>query len=126
MRFPPLVILLLIALALTLAPANWAQQKPLAQDQVRGLVRGGLGDETGAKAIEQRGIDFVPTEDFLHSLKAAGANEAFLQALRAAKHPQPAGGAAKKPLNQLQVFTLLAGQAPSRCGLHYPERICVR
>ena len=50
MRFPPLVILLLIALALTLAPANWAQQKPLTQDQVQGLVRDGLGDETGAKA----------------------------------------------------------------------------
>jgi tetratricopeptide (TPR) repeat protein len=111
MRFPPLVILLLIALALTLAPANWAQQKPLAQDQVRGLVRGGLGDETGAKAIEQRGIDFAPAEDFLQSLKAAGASEAFLKALRAAKHPEPAS--AKKPLNQVQVFALLAGGVPS-------------
>ena len=60
MRFPPLVILLLIPLALTLAPANRAQQKPLTQDQVQGLVRDGLGDETGATAIEQRGIDFAP------------------------------------------------------------------
>ena len=60
MRFPSLVVLLLIALALTLAPANWAQQKPLTQDQVQGLVRDGLGDESGAKLIEQRGIDFAP------------------------------------------------------------------
>jgi hypothetical protein len=126
----------MLVIAMILALPAGARQKPVAltfrsarpftQDHVQGMVRSGLGDETGAKAIEQRGIDFVPTEDFLHSLKAAGANEAFLQALRAAKHPQPAGGAAKKPLNQLQVFTLLAGQAPSRCGLHYPERICVR
>jgi hypothetical protein len=42
------------------------------------MVRHGLGDETGAKAIEQRGIDFALTEDFLQTLKAAGANEAFL------------------------------------------------
>ena len=126
MRHRSVVPLLMLVIATILALPAGAQQKPFTQEQVQGMVRDGLGDETGAEAIEQRGIDFVPTEDFLHSLKAAGANEAFLQALRAAKHPQPAGGAAKKPLNQLQVFTLLAGQAPSRCGLHYPERICVR
>jgi tetratricopeptide (TPR) repeat protein len=78
------------------------------------MVRDGLGDETGAKAIEERGIDFVPTEEFLQSLKAAGANEAFLQVLRGARHPQPAGEAAKKALNQVQVSALLAGQVPSR------------
>jgi hypothetical protein len=38
------------------------------------MVRNGLRDETGAKAIEQRGIDFSPTEDFLQSLKAADAS----------------------------------------------------
>jgi tetratricopeptide (TPR) repeat protein len=144
MRFPPLVILLSIALTLTLAPANWAQQKtvaptgtgpdmvgrsaradlkvsattatsipakPFTQDQVQGLVRSGLGDDSGAKLIEQRGTDFAPTEDFLQSLKAAGASEAFLKALRAAKPPEAAS--AKKPLNQVQVFALLVGQVPS-------------
>jgi tetratricopeptide (TPR) repeat protein len=105
------VILLLIALALTLAPANWAQQRPFTQDQVQGLVRDGLGDESGAKLIEQRGIDFAPAEDFMQSLKAAGANEAFLKVLRTAKPPEPAS--AKKPLNQVQVFALLAGGVPS-------------
>jgi hypothetical protein len=60
------------------------------------MVRAGLGDDSGAKLIEQRGIDFAPTEDFLQTLKAAGASEAFLNALRAAKPPEPAS--AKKPL----------------------------
>jgi hypothetical protein len=64
-----------------------AQQKPFSQNQVQALVRDGLGDETGAKALEQRGIDFAPTEDFIRSLKAAGASEAFLAALRAAVAP---------------------------------------
>jgi hypothetical protein len=70
----------------------------------------GLGDESGAKLIEQRGIDFAPAEDFLQSLEAAGAREAFLKALRAAKQPEAAS--AKKPLNQVRVFALLAGQVP--------------
>ncbi len=75
------------------------------------MVRDGFGDESGAKLIEQRGIDFAPSEDFIQTLKAAGASEAFLNALRAAKPPEPAS--AKKPLNQVQVFALLAGQVPS-------------
>jgi len=75
------------------------------------MVRDGFGDESGAKLIEQRGIDFAPAEDFMQSLKAAGASEAFLNALRTAKPPEPAR--AKKPLNQVQVFALLAGGVPS-------------
>jgi hypothetical protein len=93
-------------------PAN-AQQaaKPFTQAQVQAMVRDGLGDETSAKAITERGIDFAAFEDFLQTLEAAGASEAFLTALRAAKPPEPAG--ARKPLNQVQVFALLAGQVPS-------------
>ena len=85
--------------------------KPFTQEQVVSMVRDGFGDESGAKLIEQRGIDFAPSEDFYQTLKAAGASEAFLKALRAAKPPEPAS--AKKPLNQMQVFALLVGQVPS-------------
>jgi len=85
--------------------------KPFTQAQVQGMVRDGFGDESGAKLIEQRGIDFAPSENFIQTLKAAGASEAFLNALRAAKPPKPAS--AKKPLNQVQVFALLVGQVPS-------------
>jgi Flp pilus assembly protein TadD len=121
MRFRKTLMLFLLAMGLVFALPTWAQQKPFTQDQVQGLVRDGLGDEAGAKAIEQRGIDFAPTEDFLQSLKAAGANEAFLKALRTAKPPEPAS--AKKPLNQVQVFALLAGGVPShRVTLLVQER----
>ena len=84
--------------------ATSTSAKPFTQDQVQGLVRAGLGDDSGAKLIEQRGIDFAPAEDFMQSLKAAGANEAFLKAVRTAKPPEPAS--VKKPLNQVQVFAL--------------------
>jgi hypothetical protein len=84
--------------------------KPFTQEQVSNMMRDGFGDESGAKLIEQRGIDFAPAEDFCLTLKAAGASEAFLKALRAAKPPEPSR--AKKPINQVQVFALLAGQVP--------------
>ena len=117
-----LAALLLIAAFFLTFPAN-AQQaaKPFTQEQVQAMVRDGLGDETGAKALAQRGIDFAPTEDFIQSLKTAGASEAFLAALRAAKPPEPAS--AKKPLDQVRVITLLAGQVPShRVAMLVQER----
>ena len=64
--------------------------KPFTQEQVVSMVRDGFGDESGVKLIEQRGIDFDPSEDFYQSLKAAGASEAFLKALRAAQSREPA------------------------------------
>ena len=108
----PFVIPIFPVIAMILTLSMQAQQKPFTQDQVQGMVRSGLGDETGAKAIEQRGIDFVPTENFLKSLKAAGVSEPFLAALRTAKHPAPAN--AEKPINQIQVLTLLASEVSSR------------
>ena len=95
--------------------------KPFTQEQVLNMVRDGFGDESGAKLVEERGIDFAPSEDFLQTLKAAGASEAFLNALRAAKPPEPAS--AKKPINQVQVFALLVGQVPShRVSMLVQER----
>jgi tetratricopeptide (TPR) repeat protein len=95
--------------------------KPFTQEQVVSMVRDGFGDESGAKLIEQRGIDFAPSQDFIQTLKAAGASEAFLDALRAAKPPEPAS--AKKPLNQVQVFALLAGGVSShRVSILVQER----
>jgi hypothetical protein len=109
MRFRRTLTFLILALAF--APPAWAQQKPFTHEQVVSMVRDGFGDESGAKLIEQRGIDLAPAEDFLQSLKAAGASEAFLNALRAAKPPAPAS--AKKPLRQVQILALLAGDVPS-------------
>ena len=59
--------------------------KPFTQEQVVSMVRDGFGEASGAKLIEQRGIDFTPSEGFYQTLKAVGASEAFLKALCAAK-----------------------------------------
>ncbi len=128
MRFRKTLTLLILATGLAFALPAWAQQKPFTQEQLVSMVRAGLGDDSGAKLIEQRGIDFAPSEDFYQTLKAAGASEAFLNALHAVVAPglSPAhaalkGGSttagppasAKKPINQVQVFALLVGQVPS-------------
>ena len=119
MRFPKTLIFFILAMAFAL-PA-WAQQKPFTQEQVVSMVRAGLGEDSGAKLVEQRGIDFTPSNDLIQTLKAAGASEAFLNAVRAAKPPEPAS--AKKPINQVQVFALLVGQVPShRVTLLVQER----
>lgn len=112
MRYSTLAVVLFSIAATMLTPLVGAQEKALSRIQVQALVRDGLGDETGAKAIEQRGIDFAPTADFLRSLKTAGASREFLAALQTAKHPVQDN--VKKPLNQIQVFVLLAGQVPSQ------------
>ena len=91
-----------VACAAALAPTvaagtgpgtNTSPAKPFTQEQVVSMVRDRFGDESGAKLIEQRGIDFAPSEDFIQTLKAAGASEAFLNALRAANPPEPASAA---------------------------------
>jgi hypothetical protein len=68
----PVVTILMLIIAVILTQPMRAQQKPFTQEQVSNMVRDGFGDESGAKLVEQRGIDFAPAEDFLQSLKAAG------------------------------------------------------
>jgi len=85
MRFRKTLSFFILATALIVAPFAWSQQKPFTQEQVVSMVRDGFGDESGAMLIEQRGIAFALSEDFYQTLKAAGASEAFLNALRAAR-----------------------------------------
>ena len=67
MRFRKTLTFLILALAFAF-PAK-AQQKPFTEEQVSNIVRDGFGDESGAKLIEQRGIDFAPAEDFMQRRK---------------------------------------------------------
>lgn len=88
----------------------WGQQKPFTQAQVTNMVAAGLGDDSGTKLIEERGIDFRPSEDYLQRLHASGAGEAFLTALRSANPVAPE--TPKPPLNQVQVFGLIGNALP--------------
>jgi hypothetical protein len=70
MRFLKTLTFLILAMALVSAVRAMAQQqKPFTQEQVVSMVRAGLGDDSGAKLIEQSGINFTPTDDFMQNLK---------------------------------------------------------
>jgi hypothetical protein len=45
------ILILITTMILALPPGAQQNQKPFTQEQVQGMVRDGLGDETGAKAI---------------------------------------------------------------------------
>ncbi len=119
MLYRPLRAVVMLMLVLVLAGPARAQQKPFTLDQVKELVRGGIGDETGAKLIAQRGIAFALTDDVINSLKSAGANEAFLSALRAAQSKTSQNA----PMTQIQILTLVAGQIPHH---HIAQLVQVR
>jgi len=123
MKFRHWLMGFMLATQLGIVPAVRSQQTPLTQRQVESLVSSGLGDESGAKIVEERGIDFAPGGDFLQSLKTAGASDAFIEALRKAERPRPLRGTATKPLNQVQIFALLTGGVPShRVAMLIDER----
>ena len=69
MKFRKTLTLIFLAMSLVFAPAAWTQEKPFTQQQVLDMVRAGLGNDSGAKLIVQRGIDFTPTPEFLKQLK---------------------------------------------------------
>jgi hypothetical protein len=79
--------------------------KPMNKNQVMALLKAGMENQELAKKVEQFGIDFEPSDDYLQALRQAGAQEVLIHALRAA-HP--------KPLTREQVLELLAGHVPSQ------------
>ena len=78
-------VLAALLLTLSFVGASLAQeQKPLTRVQVYDLIVGGLDSQRIAKAVSERGIDFEPTEDYLSTLRAKGATQQGIDALRAA------------------------------------------
>lgn len=61
-----------------------ARPKPLTRDQVLELVAGHVPSQRAAALVEQHSIDFSPDEEYLETLRVAGAEEVLLAALRKA------------------------------------------
>ena len=87
MKYMMLALILLLA-ATDLPQTPKTEPKPL--DKVQGLaLLGGVPSKRRAMLVDQRGTDFEPREDYLNTLKGAGAEEVLLNALRTS-HPAPA------------------------------------
>jgi hypothetical protein len=78
---------------------------PLGKDLLRELVTAGVDSRELAEAVQSRGIEFVLPAGYLAELKAAGAQESLLKALRDAN---------PVPLTREQLHMLVAGGVASR------------
>jgi formylglycine-generating enzyme required for sulfatase activity/transcriptional regulator of met regulon len=75
-----------------IAALHAVKPQPLTRDQVLHLVAGGVPLERAVMLVRQRGIDFLGDEEFLSTLRLAGADDTLIAALR------EAGAAATAPL----------------------------
>jgi WD40 repeat protein len=64
-----------------------ALPKPLGRDQLLGLLTGGVANERVGSLAKRRGISFKPSEEYLETLRIAGADEAVIRAVQEAKRP---------------------------------------
>jgi len=97
------VLVMLLALIAQPGPPQQANV-PLGEDQVMTLVKAGMATPELVKLIHEHGIDFELTDEYLKSLRHAGAQEAVIQALHAAR---------PKPLTRDQVMELVAQGVPA-------------
>lgn len=86
-----LLALILVMAATGVAQTSTPVPKPLDRVQMLALLAGGVPTQRVVELVEERGIDFEPTEDYLKILQGAGADDALLNALRQARRvPTPA------------------------------------
>ena len=84
----------------TASAAAASASKPLSEIQLLGLLKGGVYANRVAVLVNQRGIDFIPTAQFLKSLRMAGANQKLLNAVKRARRIIPPTTIAQSPNNQ--------------------------
>ncbi|MBI4166627.1 MAG: WD40 repeat domain-containing protein, partial [Acidobacteria bacterium] len=61
--------------------------KPLAKDQVLNLLSSGVSNDRVAALVNKRGLNFKPTDEYLDTLRIAGASDGVVDAVRAARRP---------------------------------------
>jgi formylglycine-generating enzyme required for sulfatase activity len=80
--FVKLCFLALILIALTGQPVAPQQApKPLTKEQVLELVKGGVPTQRVVTLVKERGINFLPDEDYLKAVLQAGGDETLTAAL---------------------------------------------
>jgi len=62
--------------------------KPLGDTEILIMLAEDIPSENIVRTVEERGIDFQPTQDYLEGLRSQGANDVLIDALRAAV-PRP-------------------------------------
>lgn len=122
-----LIAVLACAMLPLAAAAAQKANKPLSQQEVMELVENYVPSGQIIQLVHQFGIGFKPTNAFVGKLRAAGADEDLISALRAAtpaEPPKPVAPARKKePLSDQQVSTLLSSGIPSDAVAELVEKL---
>ena len=84
-----LAVAILLGAGLAVAGAPQEAAKPLGKAQIMDLLRGEVSTKRVTTLVEQRGINFEPTEEDFKSLQDAGADGDLIGALRGAKKILP-------------------------------------
>jgi Flp pilus assembly protein TadD len=106
------VRLLAIVLAAILPQGNQdttpkAVRDPLTMAQVLVWMDGGAESPRVEQLVERQGVDFVPTAEFLDSLKVLNAKPSLLEKLKSAKVVHSTAGSAKEQAAYAELFTCL-------------------
>jgi TonB family protein len=125
---PKLSFLLLVLVLPGVCSGGAAGQKankPLSEQEILDLIQNYVPTEKVVELVHQFGIGFEPGEQYLKSLRKAGAGKELINALRASKPvtqgapsqpgepvKQPEPARARDPLNQQQISTLLSNGIP--------------
>jgi hypothetical protein len=75
------------ALEVLLKALRDALPRPLGKDQLLSLLSGGVANERVRWLVQHQGINFKPHEEYLETLRIAGADEVLISAVREAKRP---------------------------------------
>jgi len=62
---------------------RWEPAKPLSDKEIQMLLEGDAHSEQILKLVQQRGIGFQPTDEYLAKLRSGGAKDELIEALRA-------------------------------------------
>jgi TonB family protein len=129
-------LLLLTILGVTLGySAPQQANKPLSEQEVMDLVHNYVPTERIVELVHQFGIGFEPSDQYLKSLRKAGAGKELIGALRAVKpvveaKPGKKSGPGEQsqpshagdPLSQQQISTLLSNHIPSEAIAELVEK----
>lgn len=89
-EFRSTMLLLFLGLLLFQPPClPGAEEKPLSRAQIEDLLKGGVSPVRITSLLEQRGINFEPSEEDMQVLKAASADDAVVNAVRSARQILP-------------------------------------
>jgi formylglycine-generating enzyme required for sulfatase activity len=109
--------------AASLQAAGAEKPQPLTKQQLLDLITGGVANQRAMELVRDRGIDFQADEDYIRTLRRAGANDLLISALRKKSAPMEGITVETEPNALVFLDGASQGQADSRGVLVFRARV---